>query len=76
MLRLRQADSVGHPRFGFHHGEHPLRRFCTGNVKLIRYGLLYDGRGREGQRSLVGLVDAASLVKPAQVAPTTDNLSG
>jgi len=74
MLRPRQADSVGHPRFGFHHGEHPLRRF--GNGKLIRYGLLYDGRGRDGQRSLVGLVDAASLVKPAQVAPTTDNLSG
>ena len=47
-----------------------------GNGKLIRYGLLYDGRGREGQRSLVGLVDAGSLTEPARSAPTTDDLSG
>ena len=50
-------------------------RCCGGAGKLCRYRLLYDGRGREGQAALVGLVDAASLVDP-QHEPTTDDLSG
>jgi hypothetical protein len=47
-----------------------------GNGKLCRYSLLYDGRGREGQAALIGLVDAASLVEPVRSTPTTDDLSG
>ena len=47
-----------------------------GNGQLIQYRLLYDGRGREGQAALVGLVDAASLTEPVRSAPTTDDLSG
>ena len=35
-----------------------------GQGKLHRYSLLYDGRGREGQPSLLGLVDATSLAEP------------
>ncbi len=41
---------------------------------LYRYSLLYDGKGREGQPSLLGLVDATSLAEPA-IAPTTGDLS-
>ncbi len=33
-----------------------------GQGKLHRYSLLYDGRGREGEPSLLGLVDADSLI--------------
>ena len=33
-------------------------------VAQSRQSLLYDGAGREGQPSLLGLVDAASLVEP------------
>ena len=46
-----------------------------GNGKLCCYSLLYDGRGREGQAALIGLVDAASLNEPARSTPTTDDLS-
>lgn len=35
-----------------------------GQGKLHRYSLLYDGKGREGQPSLLGLTDPASLVEP------------
>ena len=41
-----------------------------GQGRLHRYSLLFDGRGREGQPSLLGLVDAASLVEPATAAMT------
>ena len=41
-----------------------------GNGKLCRYSLLYDGRGREGQPALIGLVDAASLVEPTLATMT------
>ena len=41
----------------------PLGR---GRGRLHRYSLLYDGRGREGQPSLLGLVDPASLVEPVE----------
>ncbi|TWT86965.1 helix-turn-helix domain-containing protein [Stieleria varia] len=46
------------------------------NGKLCRYSVLYDGRGREGQAALIGLVDAASLQEPTRTAPTTTDLSG
>jgi hypothetical protein len=49
-------------------------RCSGGNGKLCRYSLLYDGRGREGQAALIGLVDAASLVDP-KTAPTKADLS-
>lgn len=45
-----------------------------GQGKLLRYSLLYDGRGREGQPLLLGLVDAASLTEPEPV-PMTGNLA-
>ena len=45
-----------------------------GQGRLHRYSLLYDGRGREGQPLLLGLVDAASLIEPA-LASTTGNLA-
>ena len=41
-----------------------------GQGKLHRYSLLYDGRGRDGQPSLLGLVDAASLVEPESISMT------
>ena len=41
-----------------------------GQGKLHRYSLLYDGRGRDGQPSLLGLVDAASLVEPESITMT------
>jgi len=41
----------------------PLGR---GRGRLHRYSLLYDGRGREGQPSSLGLVDPASLVQPVE----------
>ena len=48
---------------------------CGGGVgKLCQYRLLYDGRGREGQATLIGLVDASSLVEPRN-APTKADLS-
>jgi hypothetical protein len=34
------------------------------NQGMVRYSLLYEGAGRESQPSLLGLVDAASLVEP------------
>jgi hypothetical protein len=51
-------------------------RHAGGNGKLCRYSLLYDGRGREGQAALIGLVDAISLKEPVRSVPTTDDLSG
>ena len=45
-----------------------------GQGRLHRYSLLYDGRGREGQPLLLGLVDAASLIEPV-LASTTGNLA-
>ncbi|MCO8124101.1 hypothetical protein NHH03_20320 [Stieleria sp. TO1_6] len=39
-----------------------------GHGKLRRYSLVYDGRGREGQPSMVGLIDPAKLKEPE---PTT-----
>jgi len=43
-----------------------------GSGKLCKYSLLYDGRGREGQAALIGLVDAASLTEPKTVPTKTD----
>ncbi len=51
-------------------------RHAGGNGKLCRYSLLYDGRGREGQAALIGLVDATSLKEPVRSMPTTGDLSG
>ena len=45
-----------------------------GMGKLSRYRVLYDGHGREGQATVIGLVDAASLVDPTSDA-TTDDLA-
>lgn len=45
-----------------------------GQGKLHRYGLLYDGRGREGESAMLGLVDAAELTKP-QSMPMTGHLA-
>jgi DNA primase len=39
-----------------------------GHGKLRRYSLVYDGRGDQGQPSLVGLIDPAKLKEPK---PTT-----
>jgi hypothetical protein len=38
--------------------------FGRGSGKLYQYGLLYDGRGREGEPALPGLVDVATLKEP------------
>jgi DNA primase len=46
-----------------------------GHGQLCRYSLLYDGRGREGQPSLVGLVDPAELSDPVSMT-TTPKLIG
>ena len=43
--------------------EYVVRR-GGGSGKLCQYQLVYDGRGREGQPVLLGLVDAASLQEP------------
>ena len=41
-----------------------------------RYRLLYDGRGREGQSALLGLVDASfPASEPESSTPTADDLS-
>ena len=44
-----------------------------GNGRLYRYSLLYDGRGREGQQTLPGLIDSSSLTDPP--ASTTSHLT-
>jgi len=46
-----------------------------GAGRLSRYSLLYDGRGREGQPTMTGLIDAGKLVDPGETAPTTTNLT-
>jgi DNA primase len=43
--------------------------------KLCQYKLVYDGRGREGQPHLLHLTDPATLVEPAESAPTKTDLS-
>ena len=75
----REAANWTATQFAYH-----LERLCRdeyairdggGSGKLCRYRLLYDGRGREGQPALLGLVDAASLNEPVQPTPTTHDLS-
>ena len=75
----REAIDWTATQFAYH-----LERLCRdeyairdggGIGKLCRYRLLYDGRGREGQPALLGLVDAASLNEPVQPLPTAHDLS-
>jgi DNA primase len=42
-----------------------------GRGKLCKYSLLYNGRGREGQPSMVGLIDPAKLTEPNPTTTTT-----
>ncbi len=61
-----------------------LERLCNheyvvphggGRGKLCKYSLLYNGRGREGQPAMIGLIDPAKLKEPKTVTTPT-NLTG
>ena len=69
--KAREAIGWTATQFAYH-----LERLCRdeyairaggGCGKLCCYRLLYDGRGQEGQRAMLGLVDASSLQEPARV---------
>jgi hypothetical protein len=47
-----------------------------GGGRRIEYELLYDGRGREGQPTMCGLIDVAKLIESATTTNDSSPLKG